>query len=114
MVHSGLTFWQNKLCKRRRFLSDPRMSSFLLRILQDPVRPFLVNSGGASLHPLTKWWPALAGHWLPSESGNIRIRLLASAEGPKVTMYRLVGVHVQCASGVHARDGGGWSQNPPL
>ena len=28
MVHSEVIFWQEKLCKRRRFLSDPRIPLF--------------------------------------------------------------------------------------
>ena len=86
MVHSEFIFSPEKLCKRRPFLSDLRMGLFLLQIRQDLVRPVCVNSGGASLHPLTRWWPALSWPPLPPESGNIGTRLLPSAEGPKVTI----------------------------
>ena len=53
---------------------------------QKAVLAILANSGVASLHSLTEVWPAPAGHPQPPESGNNGIRLLASAEGPKVTI----------------------------
>ena len=59
MVHSEFIFWKKKLCKRRRFLSDPGIGSFLIQIRQDLVRTLLSDSGGASLHPLTSCQPAL-------------------------------------------------------
>ena len=90
MVHSGILFWQIKVCKRRRFLSDIKTGLFLSQSCQDPVRPEKTDSGGASLHPLTSWHPALKGSWLLSESGNIENRLLASGGGSKWSLGRML------------------------
>ena len=86
MVHSGIIFWQIKLCKRRRFLSDTGIGSFLVKSSQDPVRPVLANSGGPSLQPLPELWPALSRPSPLTKSGNMRIRLLPSGGPPKVTI----------------------------
>ena len=81
MVHSGIIFWPESSCKRRRFLSDLSLPLFPSQSSQNPVRPVLLDSGGASLPPLTEWWPARSWPPPPPESGNIKRRLLASVRG---------------------------------
>ena len=65
------------------------MCLFTLRIRQDPVWLLLLNSGGASLPPLTRWPAGSAAGWLPPESGNMRTRRLWSGEGPKRSVTRI-------------------------
>ena len=54
MVHSEFIFSQEKLCKRRRFLSDLDIRLFSSQSSQDPFWPVLTDSGGASLPSLTE------------------------------------------------------------
>ena len=45
MVHSDLIFSHNKLCKRRRFLSDLNIPLFLSKAQEKPFWPFWQNQG---------------------------------------------------------------------
>ena len=118
MVHSGISFWSRKVCKRRRFLSDPRNSLFLSQSSQDPFRTVLTDSGGPSLPSLTRCEPALKASWLLLGSGNMGTRPLPSAEGPKVTVVLVgkctivPGTCTGCARDDHVRDGPG--SGPPI
>ena len=93
MVHSGLIFWLEKLCKRRRFLSDLRNQLFLRKAGQDPFQPVLTDSGGPSLPLLTRWWPAHSWPPVPPESGNMRTGLPASGGPSKRSMYAVCTAH---------------------
>ena len=53
MVHSDLKKLTEKVCKRRRFLSDLKTELFLSQSSQDRFWPKRADSGGASLHLLT-------------------------------------------------------------
>ena len=91
MVHSDLIFWSLFPCKRRRFLSDIDIQSFLSQGSQDPVQPVLADSGGLSLHLLTEPSAGVNRLTLPPKSGNMRIRLLASARPSKRSLVHLFG-----------------------
>ena len=95
MVHSDLVSSLKKSCKRRRFLSDMRSQDPGSQSCQDRFRPVLSNSGGASLHPLTRWPAGHSRAPLPPESGNIETRRLPTGGPSKWSLVHPVSCGVE-------------------